>query len=717
MRIFFSVGALVVVVLTTPYSRTLAENFQTNVVSGVSVDLTGFDVAVGTNGSFNYFEINSGGSQTNDDGIVGDQSTASNNSVVVKDNNSSWENGGDLYVGNTGSVNQVTIKTGGHINSVHGFIGNDPVAGSNKVVVSDANSLWSNAQTLTIGAGGSFNQLIVTNGGRVNSALGAQSSLVGNSSGAISNTVLVTGTNSLWNCGGPLMLGNGGAGSRLTIDGGGRVNNGDGQIGRLSSSTNNVVVVTGTNSLWSNSGSLIVGVSGGGNSVTIQNGGMASNAVGYVGFFSSGGTNTVLVTGTNSLWFSNVKLVIGNNAGGNQFTIANGGLVRATNVVIGAGLGSAGNNLTVLGGQLTVTNSSSKATLSILGGTMTLNGGTVTVDQLIVTNVTVGITIRTNLFVFNSGLLNTKSTAVTDGLPFMVGVGTNTATLNLLGGAHSFFNGLVVSSNSLLTGVGTVTANVTNQGAIGPGNPAGQLSISGNLTLPSSSALNFDLGGYTQGTQYDFLNVLGSATLGGQISLSFINGFGNTITNGPSFVLLTGGPVTGAFVNAPNGSRLQTTDGLADFLVTYLPSAFVLSDYHDLRDSIGDGIPNWWRGKYFGGSGTTTNGQSCTLCDADGTGQNNLFKYTAGLDPTNPAAVFVLTVASVSGQPNQENLIYNPIAAGRTYTVESRTNLVTDNYAALAGLTSPLTNVNQVTVTDLNATQAQKFYRIHISLP
>ena len=92
-----------------------AEDFQTNVVSGVSVDLTGFDYDVGVSGSFNYFEINGGGSQTNEDGVVGDRSTANHNFVVIKGANSVWENGGDLYVGNTGSVNQVTIQNGGQV--------------------------------------------------------------------------------------------------------------------------------------------------------------------------------------------------------------------------------------------------------------------------------------------------------------------------------------------------------------------------------------------------------------------------------------------------------------------------------------------------------------------------------------------------------------------------------------------------------------------------
>jgi hypothetical protein len=134
-------------------------------------------------------------------------------------------------------------------------------------------------------------------------------------------------------------------------------------------------------------------------------------------------------------------------------------------------------------------------------------------------------------------------------------------------------------------------------------------------------------------------------------------------------------------------------------------------------DSVGDGISDVWRQAYFGGSGLTTNNRSCATCDADGTGQNNLFKYTAGLDPTNRASIFVLKIVSVNGLPNVKQLIFNPIASGRTYTVESKTNLVSGSYVALGSFSGPQTNVNQVTVTDLNATQSSKFYRVRISRP
>ena len=132
-------------------------------------------------------------------------------------------------------------------------------------------------------------------------------------------------------------------------------------------------------------------------------------------------------------------------------------------------------------------------------------------------------------------------------------------------------------------------------------------------------------------------------------------------------------------------------------------------------DSVGDGIPDWWRAQYFGGNGTTTNSQSCASCDADGTGQNNLFKYFAGLNPTNAASVFTLGAQNVNGQ--QLNLIYGPIAAGRTYTPQFRTNLLSGAWAALTGFGGPATNNNQITITDPGATQTSKFYRIGISLP
>jgi hypothetical protein len=70
----------------------------------------------------------------------------------------------------------------------------------------------------------------------------------------------------------------------------------------------------------------------------------------------------------------------------------------------------------------------------------------------------------------------------------------------------------------------------------------------------------------------------------------------------------------------------------------------------------------------------------------------------------------------VTGQPTHRNLIYGPIAPGRTYSLQYTIDL-SSGWAALTGTGSPITNQNQVTVTDLDATQPIKFYRIGISYP
>jgi len=141
-------------------------------------------------------------------------------------------------------------------------------------------------------------------------------------------------------------------------------------------------------------------------------------------------------------------------------------------------------------------------------------------------------------------------------------------------------------------------------------------------------------------------------------------------------------------------------------------------------DSVGDGIADWWRSQYFSSeplgnfTGTMTNNISCATCDADGTGQDNYFKFVAGLNPTN-ASVFVLKVSPVADQATEMALTYGPILVGfgQTYTVQFTTNLADGGYTDLTDFSGPQNSGTQATVTDLNAAQPQKFYRVNISLP
>ena len=159
----------------------------------------------------------------------------------------------------------------------------------------------------------------------------------------------------------------------------------------------------------------------------------------------------------------------------------------------------------------------------------------------------------------------------------------------------------------------------------------------------------------------------------------------------------TNGTFAGSYLGTSGSGQLFVIDSISDNYGSY----------------AGDNLPDSWQVGYFG----LNNPNAAPTADADATGQNNLFKYTAGLDPTNPASIFVLRIANVTGQPTQENLLYNPVVSGRTYTVQFRTNLVSSSYAPLGSSSGPVTNVNQVTVTDTNAVEPQKFYRVSISLP
>ncbi len=136
-------------------------------------------------------------------------------------------------------------------------------------------------------------------------------------------------------------------------------------------------------------------------------------------------------------------------------------------------------------------------------------------------------------------------------------------------------------------------------GALVPGDlgTAGKTAITGNYTV-NSGTLAVDIGGATQanafqnaGAYYDYLSVSGTATLGGNLNVSLINGF--VPLRGNSFTILSAGSVSGVFANAANGSRF--TVGSGSFLVTYTSTAVILSDYQGPALTwSGDSSANNW---------------------------------------------------------------------------------------------------------------------------
>jgi len=145
----------------------------------------------------------------------------------------------------------------------------------------------------------------------------------------------------------------------------------------------------------------------------------------------------------------------------------------------------------------------------------------------------------------NSGLVHVQSGI----LYFFFGGLTQTDGLTLLNGGNIQSQPPVNIHGGTLAGDGTVTGNVNtaNTGRIRPGQSAGVIDIVGNYTQAATGGLDIELGGYSQGDEFDLLTVSGPAALDGVLYVSLIDGFVPQI--GDQFVVLTAGARTGTFAN------------------------------------------------------------------------------------------------------------------------------------------------------------------------
>jgi hypothetical protein len=133
-----------------------------------------------------------------------------------------------------------------------------------------------------------------------------------------------------------------------------------------------------------------------------------------------------------------------------------------------------------------------------------------------------------------------------------------------LGGTLSASGGFTIQNGATAQGSAALTGNLTNNGTLIVGTPttAGTLTINGNYTQGSGAVLNIAVGGLTPGTQYDQLNVTGTATLAGTLNLSLINGY--LLTAGSTFYILNWGSDSGSF-STING----TSQGGRTFVPVY----------------------------------------------------------------------------------------------------------------------------------------------------
>jgi T5SS/PEP-CTERM-associated repeat protein len=330
-----------------------AENFTTNIVDGVSSNAA--TVIVGNGGTFNYLEINNGGSLTNISATIGVNSGSNIgklNTVLV--DGSLWTNATSLLIGDSGPTNQLTIADGGTVKCNLANLGSTTGSGGNIVFITSA--AWEIATELKIGVSSTGNQLVITNGASVSDQFG----YIGYNSLGRGNTVLVSDGAS-WDSVNDLHVGRSGGGNQLTISAGAEASADNGYIGFNSSATNNAVTVTGLGSIWSMGTALVIGRQGGTNSLTISDGGEVDSDSSTIG--SNSAANVVLVT--NSLWYNASDLIIGRSGANNHLTVADASEVDSTSGTIGSNSAA---NVVLVTGANSVWNNASDLIIGRSGG-------------------------------------------------------------------------------------------------------------------------------------------------------------------------------------------------------------------------------------------------------------------------------------------------------------------------------------------------------------
>ena len=375
------------------------------------------------------------------------------------------------YVGSNYLGDALFILNGGSLSNHSSYIGRQPGSVSNLALVSGNGSTWTNTSHLVVGWEGSANRLVISDGGKVTSIHGVVSA--GYFSSSISNSILITDSGSVLTLlgaaaglSGRLYVGEAGAQCSLVVSNGGAVFCGDGGYVGGGGGRSNIALVTGSGSVWRCGGIMSVGLSGGlsgssGNMLIVSNGGAVFSAEGRIGGTGNTRNNSVLITGNGSRWENTGTLHVGFGLGtvtqvssNNWLTVADGGSVLASNAYVGFLTRASNGLIHVSGGNLTVTNLSATGFLAVQRGALTLNSGIIRVDQLWLTNGSQSV------LEFNSGTLRSKGTVVSNTQPCVVGDGVASGNFHLLGGVHSFQNELRIRTNSYLTGCGTVIGSV-----------------------------------------------------------------------------------------------------------------------------------------------------------------------------------------------------------------------------------------------------------------
>ncbi len=271
--------------------------------------------------------------------------------------------------------------------------------------------------------------------------------------------------------------------------------------------------------LITNNGSILLNSSGSATYLQLQSGNVTLSGTGTL---TLGNNTNNIITGTNSAY------ILTNAAG---HTIQGVGNIGNNNIGVT-------NNGTIIANQSNALNISPGSSGFINNGTLRANSG----STLHVTN-----------DFTNAGTITGESNSI---LRIKNGIGTLTST-------------------GTISGKGEIQGNVINSGIVSPGSSPGIETITGDYVQDPSGLLLIEIAGYTQGTEYDVLNITGTATLSGTLDVDLLSDF--IPTNGSSFTFLTAANgITGTFTTLnlpvlPEGNNWNVIYGSNDVRLSVAP--------------------------------------------------------------------------------------------------------------------------------------------------
>jgi len=512
----------------------------------------------------------------------GGGSYGSGHSAIIT-SGSSWSNVHALTIGAGARDNLLLLRDNARLYASNVVVGASDYADRNRIDASGKGTALRVANDLNVGAWGDSNEVTVLNGATI-SANGLN---VGGYFVPVppalfpsdANRLFIHGTNTVVNVASNISLGYNGRSNHLELRAKAQLTSRSVEVATRVNSTDNTILISDPGTLWHNTSTFVLGSNGYRNSLIISNGAAlrtgptilgATGVTLRVSDFCSNqfGFNQAVVAGTGTAWQVDGELRIGVNSVSNSIVVQQGATLRGADISVGqdggACAGEISNLLSVDGGTLAV-----PGIFMAPRGQFRMLSGRADVGSLWVEGGPPG---RAQIF---GGTLRPGSMYASAPAQIEIGDGFRRATLELIGGTYFSSGRIIVASNSVIIGRGSI--NPTNAGTYGT---FGAITAITNATLEGCSGFDVWISALGPATGHSVLNLVpafGTPVLNGRLRVALNPLFQPQASNEFPIVMFTS--ATGSFVNAPHESRLKTADNLASFLVLYRPNEVVLTDY------------------------------------------------------------------------------------------------------------------------------------------